>query len=128
MAAPLPYAGTICNISLNQTIPLFLGFGYHTDPYRTTRHALHEALTNFSRAKDAPEAFATEQKLDKNLWACDPDFTQNIQHLFTEKDRVDKPIAFPELSIEQLDISNIPELLGCPILPVRCVARRRAIS
>jgi len=129
MATPAPYWGIVCGISTNDSLPpLSIGLSMHTNAEHATERAFAEALINYARMKDAPKSVHGEILSHEDLWACDPKFLGNIFKLFQKTNQNNTTFELPELETIALDISNITELSGCPIKPVRCITHRKILK
>lgn len=125
MAVPDPYYGIVCNISPTSEAPQILGLSLHIDPTKALKKALKEALMNYARQQDNPKSFAEAVNADSDLWICNPRFMEKITTLFSNTPWTTTATELPELIIEKIDTSSIEQLSGCPINPVRCIARKR---
>jgi hypothetical protein len=101
-------------------------FGFAFDKLKTTAIArsFYEAISNFAYLKDSKADFNSSVNSKKDIWHLRADFTNKLSELLVpHSDSI--PIQnLPEFEIQQLDISSIPDLEGCPVDPVRVFAKR----
>ena len=125
MATASPYRGYVAIICIGEK-PRFLGLSLHTNSRSALFRSFFEAMTNFARFRDAPEALESERRLEPDAWNCDPAFLARVIAQVGTTAEPSESIPIPQLETVAIDISQIAALKGCPIKPVKAFTRKTA--
>lgn len=112
MAISKELYGVVCIIKEGGIISP--GFALSLDLESSMRRSYLEALPNFARLIEN-----TNEKIPSEFWHIQTSFIEKLTSLLTSSYSSTQVIETPSLVQQNLDLNNIPELLNCPIKPVR---------
>ncbi len=127
MAAPSPCHAYVTIIGKQGTAQ-FLGLSLHRETKRAIPRAFFEAMANFAKFRDEPNAFEKDRVASPDAWNSDPVFLATLAPLFNSKTAEAAPIPTPSLLSVPLNVSHLTALKGCPITPVKVVVQRGALQ
>lgn len=112
MAISNELCGVVCIIKEGGVISP--GFALSVNIENSIRRAYFEALPNFARLIEN-----SNEKIPSEFWHIQTSFIEKLTSLLVPDNNFTQLIKTPTLVKQNLNLNDIPELIDCPIKPVR---------